>query len=348
MSETHDLTAVEALLRERDAVAGWLARLDEQGAAAPETVRDRVRRDYRDRLDGLTDRLREHADTVEARLAADRAEHDGLMARAKAAREALAEVELRHGVGEYDDERFESERRRHITELDAVEESLGAVTDRIGRLEEVHRLVTAPARPGSPSAAAPMAPETPDTLPPEAEPWPEEAPFEPDPEPAADAESPAMAIEDLAPEGDPAASDEADDLLSIFDPAGPGDEDSRSDRSSATPSFGPLSFTPSGPSGPEPGRPSRPPPPIGLPAPDQSPRFVRPGGESSARQVETGGGVRAETIRVIPDPEPILPDVPADTGNEVVARTLRCAECGAMNRPLEWYCEKCGAELTAV
>ena len=29
-------------------------------------------------------------------------------------------------------------------------------------------------------------------------------------------------------------------------------------------------------------------------------------------------------------------------------KTLKCAECGAMNYPSEWYCERCGAELTNV
>jgi hypothetical protein len=29
------------------------------------------------------------------------------------------------------------------------------------------------------------------------------------------------------------------------------------------------------------------------------------------------------------------------------AKTLRCAECGTNNLPTEWYCEKCGAELSA-
>jgi hypothetical protein len=40
--------------------------------------------------------------------------------------------------------------------------------------------------------------------------------------------------------------------------------------------------------------------------------------------------------------------LPAGDAAGPVGRTLRCGECGAMNRPLEWYCEKCGAELTAV
>jgi hypothetical protein len=29
-------------------------------------------------------------------------------------------------------------------------------------------------------------------------------------------------------------------------------------------------------------------------------------------------------------------------------RTLKCGECGTMNFPTEWYCERCGAELAAV
>jgi hypothetical protein len=37
-------------------------------------------------------------------------------------------------------------------------------------------------------------------------------------------------------------------------------------------------------------------------------------------------------------------DRPAPVG----AKTLKCGECGALNRPTEWYCERCGAELAAV
>ena len=30
------------------------------------------------------------------------------------------------------------------------------------------------------------------------------------------------------------------------------------------------------------------------------------------------------------------------------SKTLKCNECGAMNYPTEWYCERCGAELAAL
>ena len=29
-------------------------------------------------------------------------------------------------------------------------------------------------------------------------------------------------------------------------------------------------------------------------------------------------------------------------------KSLRCPDCGAMNYPTEWYCEKCGGELAAL
>jgi len=31
-----------------------------------------------------------------------------------------------------------------------------------------------------------------------------------------------------------------------------------------------------------------------------------------------------------------------------VAKTLKCGECGTLNRPTEWYCERCGAELASL
>jgi hypothetical protein len=46
------------------------------------------------------------------------------------------------------------------------------------------------------------------------------------------------------------------------------------------------------------------------------------------------------------EPAPVpsfLKDVPQEQ-----AKTLRCGECGALNFPTEWYCERCGAELAGM
>ena len=34
--------------------------------------------------------------------------------------------------------------------------------------------------------------------------------------------------------------------------------------------------------------------------------------------------------------------------SQPTAKTLKCSECGSLNRPTEWYCERCGAELAAL
>ena len=46
-----------------------------------------------------------------------------------------------------------------------------------------------------------------------------------------------------------------------------------------------------------------------------------------------------------------IPDGPASIRTSHVSesqKTLKCAECGAMNYPSEWYCERCGAELANI
>jgi hypothetical protein len=59
--------------------------------------------------------------------------------------------------------------------------------------------------------------------------------------------------------------------------------------------------------------------------------------------------VSEEPRRPAPKAEPAAAaPAPAPPGDKAAARTLRCGECGAMNRPTEWYCEKCGAELAAL
>jgi hypothetical protein len=39
---------------------------------------------------------------------------------------------------------------------------------------------------------------------------------------------------------------------------------------------------------------------------------------------------------------------PGKPGGASVAKTLKCGECGTLNRPTEWYCERCGAELAGI
>ena len=52
-----------------------------------------------------------------------------------------------------------------------------------------------------------------------------------------------------------------------------------------------------------------------------------------------------------PQARPATPSPAAEREERVtqpMAKTLKCAECGSLNRPTEWYCERCGAELAAL
>jgi hypothetical protein len=43
---------------------------------------------------------------------------------------------------------------------------------------------------------------------------------------------------------------------------------------------------------------------------------------------------------------PIDKDGPGKRLTAALDKSLKCKECGTMNLPTEWYCEKCGAELS--
>ena len=51
-----------------------------------------------------------------------------------------------------------------------------------------------------------------------------------------------------------------------------------------------------------------------------------------------------------PAPQPVAarPADPAKDRASQGQKTLKCGECGTLNRPTEWYCERCGAELAAL
>lgn len=337
MTDLHaNLPEVDALLAEREALHAWLTRLDAAPVSAPSAVRDRVRADYQQRLDGVIESLREHADTLAERLAADRGERADLAGQARAAQEALAEAELRHAVGEYDASRFESERLRYTSDLESFELSLMAVDERIEHLEAIAASLAT--TPGDGASQPRQQAETQDDDD-GAEVQIEALAPEPEPEPEPGAASSTKAPEPEEPE--PATAEDetldSDALLAVFGIDGSPKpfvpEPPPSDAA-------PLSFTPSG----------TPPatPPLGMPM-AEPPRFSPPSRPSSPPAKPVDAEVTPMFASgMVPQPEDDRDDLPEPEPAETVAKTVRCGECGAMNRPLEWYCEKCGAELTAM
>jgi len=148
---------IQRLLEERRQYESWIARIDAAGGATPNTVRSRVRGDYEARLRAVIDELKVHAEAARQMATQRREFRADLQKKESAAAERLAEAELRHAVGEYDEAQWTQVHKDCLAELVSVREELQAVEEDIAQLEELERLVrTKPAPP--PAAAAPPAP----------------------------------------------------------------------------------------------------------------------------------------------------------------------------------------------
>src|SRR5207245_8868712 len=95
--------AIERLLEERRQYEAWLARITATADSAPEHVRTRVKADYEARLKAVTEELRAHADAARQLIAQRKETLLELQKKEKAVAERLAETEMRHEVGEYDE-----------------------------------------------------------------------------------------------------------------------------------------------------------------------------------------------------------------------------------------------------
>ena len=84
-------------------------------------------------------------------------------------------------------------------------------------------------------------------------------------------------------------------------------------------------------------------------------RVNRPasGNDNIIRQEPTDA-LAGHSKRNAPDAPPLAANVTGNNpivlrgGETASGKTLKCSECGAMNYPTEWYCERCGAELASL
>jgi outer membrane biosynthesis protein TonB len=104
------------------------------------------------------------------------------------------------------------------------------------------------------------------------------------------------------------------------------------------------------------------PPPRPAPAPRSAPprgREPEPAGavdelaflKSVADEPKPAAGRRPSNPGAAPQASRAVETAPAPSGKAGaagVAKTLKCGECGTLNRPTEWYCERCGAELAGI
>jgi len=147
---------IQRLLEERRQYEAWLARITATPDSAPEHVRTRVKADYEARLKAVTEELRSHAEAARQLITQHKEQLLELQRKEKAAAERLAETELRHEVGEYDEAQWSQVHKDALADLGAVRDELLDVERDITRLEELDSLVKT--KPGPPLKIPPGTP----------------------------------------------------------------------------------------------------------------------------------------------------------------------------------------------
>ena len=346
------LTLVESLMAERRKYEQWLAALEARRATTPERVFNRVHADYHDRLDAVIEQLKEHTEGLRAELASLTLRLTAVDEEQQQRYDERAEAELRAHVGELSGEAWDQiahEADRSIEALTAKHTELERERSKTRELlTEAER--PSPARGAATIAAAPAAPVPAAVA---SRPAPAAAPPAPaaaaarTAAPSAAAEVPRVApaprpapsvAEPPAAPPPPVVAAEARVVEPTMATPEVVDADvtprptQRADASRLSGeingAFDELAFLKSVAEEerkPAPGRRSNP----GAGAPVQASRAVEtPAAPSSAK-----AGAFAPAAM---DPK---------REND---KTLKCAECGAMNYPTEWYCESCGGELSAL
>jgi hypothetical protein len=315
--QSHNITEIEGLLSVRQQITSWLDRLDAAGSRAPESVRTKVRADYRARLGQVVAQLGTHADLIASTLEGLRAQAKHYLQSRSEEYEIRSEAELRHTVGEYTDDEWQLVELESSGKIEGFDHELTRLASEIGRLEEVQALIMpAPAR----AATAPAAQAAPER---------EEIHVTH----GLDMEMPPMLDQEPLSGEQPALTLVRDQVT----PAPPRPE---------APRFVPR------PGSPKP-RESAPARAIPFPtAPQQATQATQTGVPTDElaflRSVTLDSAPASARPASHPATPAPTPQDKEDRASQTVARTLKCGECGSLNRPTEWYCERCGAELAAL
>jgi hypothetical protein len=346
--------AITALLQERRRFEQWLATLESRRAITPANVYARVHGDYSARLAAVLDQLGGRSAELQQSVDALGSKLSALESEENSKRDERAEAELRAAVGEYTQERWIELSEATDTEITRLSGERSEATAELAQLQQLLNMAMArrpepivPAPPTTPPPppltppmaipAAPAAAATPSTPPPAAP-----APAMPAPAAAAPPPPPPEIPRLRPPE--PRTADGAMRRPSAAVPRPPEPRTEPKTGPMADPSmFDELAFL----------------------------KSVAPaGGAASAQGTAPGGKAPAPASRakLATPPEAgtlndiSLPDqttAPANAGSGSVpvflrdvpteqVKTLKCSECGSMNYPTEWYCERCGGELAAM
>jgi len=350
--EGDTLLAVSALMDERRRFEAWIAALEARRAATPEHVFKRVHADYTTRLEAVIIHLTTHTEGLRHEMEALTSRLSGIVKERQRAEDERAEAELRAHVGELSGDDWETTKAASDAALTEFAARHGEVEKELQKTRDLLEAAQRPATPPSskPIEAAPAAPVAAPVA--AAEPRKSGAVAAPQ-ERAPTAPKAAEAIEPPAPPPQPPRAApirvihktpapgmlpiEQQSLEMDGEPLAPPRGESRKS------SFDELAFlssvvdTPSGNIEPAP-----------TDQPDEKARR-----DSFALRAHDDA-INDMTEKPLADQssaEASRSRVDAMVGRDSLvdgAKTLKCSECGAMNYPTEWYCERCGAELASL
>jgi len=365
----NSLTLVESLMAERRKFEQWLSALEARRATTPERVFQRVHADYHDRLDAVVEQLKEHTEGLRAELASLTLRLTAIEEEQQQRRDERAEAELRAHVGELSPEAWEQIARDADRSIESLTSKNAELESERGKTRELLAEAERPSPPrGAAAIAATAAATTAKTAAAPASAAPAEAaaptaaastqrvaPAPRAAEPASPAlpqELPPPVIAAEARIAEAAAAAAAASELADADVTPPPTQRADASRLSGETkgTFDELAFlssvvnTPAGPMDAAPAD-----------RPDERARR-----DSFAQRAPDEGIVNLSSDPALNGPAPRaassplamnvsgnIPIVLKDKTGEA-AKTLKCGECGAMNYPTEWYCERCGAELASL
>lgn len=376
------LTAVSGLMEERRRYDSWLAALEARRDATPPKVFARVHADYTTRLEAVVAELVTHVEELRAELGRISSQLASIHDEQQHARDERAEAELRAHVGELTPAEWEATARAADQRIEALVARHAELETELQRTRELLTDAERPATPHLSSAAVPGAARVDPAVEARvsesvnaaaANPTPasiaavgdsaEAAMHVPAGAPRRDREVPvsgdaagARASADQPPEELPPAVIAAEAALADVDIKGGGATPADAKRGGSA-SFDELAFLHSvvdtaaaAPSAPaeraEPARPESPPPVR------RESYAARPKDTGIENMDATAG--KSILDRPTQKGTPLAANI---SGNNPIilkdksaenAKTLKCADCGAMNYPTEWYCERCGAELASL
>lgn len=302
------LAQVTELDEERRRFEGWLTQLEERRATTPAHVFDRVRGDYTTRLNDVLGRLAGHAEMLRGAVDDLARRVDELRGDERRCADERAEGELRAAVGEYSQAQWSEIEARTDATLADLVAERQQVEAEHSRLEQVLALA-APTETGG-DGEAPAS----------------EAAAGPDAEAVVDGSAGGTASR--------AADEEADD-----DEAGVVPVESLAP---SAPTVAPPVAPTAAPAAAAPSPASEPPADAGSWTHGLGLSGAPGRGGLGAPPSPSEGDRLLDELRAV-SPSPLT----ADSGTPQI-KTLKCQECGTMNYPTEWYCERCGGELAAL